>query len=55
MIPPPEPANPGTRLLRAIFGLCVFCDHDGDAHYGDDYVEHHCRECEHEKTTGGNQ
>lgn len=48
-IPPPDPANPETRLLRSIYGLCPVCDHGREAHYGDDYVEHQCRECEKEE------
>lgn len=48
-IPPPlDPGNPGTRLLRVIFGACPDCDHDEESHHdGNDYGStHHCRECE---------
>lgn len=28
-MPPAEPGNPELRLLRAIFGLCPYCNEDG--------------------------
>lgn len=49
--PPANPGNPELRLMRAIYGLCPYCNHDADgSHYdGDDEgITHHCHECERE-------
>ena len=38
VIPPVDPDNPETRLLRAIFGVCPDCE-ETESH------EHSCRTC----------
>lgn len=50
-------AYPGladVRLLRAIHGLCIECNHPAGMHWGeDDYVSHRCRQCPERITKDG--